>query len=309
MNGKAKGGLRTRLITALVLLPLVLAAFVFGPKWFVVIFLLACISLSVFEISFMLIPAFEQKLAHHGQTFHLDEHGSFGGRIPFEAYVFPGITIALGWLAMIGSALPEAAEATAGASIGWMALGVITALLIGTFSAKTIDLAAARAFGILISFCYGVLPWLVAWQLYLMAPHARYVLLVMAVTWLGDTGGYFGGRFLGGKIFGERKLAPVISPKKTWEGFFAGLGLSVVGALGLNLFFLGELGSVSLLIKIGLIGGAAAAVGDLVESTFKRFSGVKDSGFIIPGHGGFLDRIDGILFAAPVIWAILYYFR
>ncbi len=306
MNQKAKGGLKTRVITALTLLPLVLAAFVFGPEWFVVVFLLVCISLTVFEISFMLIPAFEQRLAHHGQTVHLDEHGSFGGRIPKEAYIFPGVTIALGWLAMLGSAWTDA---TAGASIGWMALGVITALLIGTFSSRTIDLAAARAFGILISFCYGVLPWLVAWQLYLMAPHARYILLVMTVTWLGDTGGYFGGRYLGGKIFGDHKLAPVISPKKTWEGFFSGLALSVVGALVLNLVFLGELGSTALLIKIGLIGGAAAAVGDLVESTFKRFSGVKDSGFIIPGHGGFLDRIDGILFAAPVIWAILYYFR
>ncbi len=306
MNVKAKGDIKTRLITAVVLLPLVLSAFIFGPSWFVVLFLLACISLTVFEISFMLIPAFEQKLANHGHTFHLDEHGSFGGPIPKEAFVFPGITIALGGLALLGSAW---ASATAEATIGWMSLGVITALLIGTFSAKTIDLAAARAFGILISFCYGVLPWLVVWQLYLMAPHARYILLVMAVTWAGDTGGYFGGRFLGGKLTGGRKLAPVISPKKTWEGFFAGLLMSVVGALVLNLFFLGELGSPALMIKIGLIGGAAAAVGDLVESTFKRFSGVKDSGFIIPGHGGFLDRIDGILFSAPVIWAILYYFR
>jgi phosphatidate cytidylyltransferase len=307
MTDKAKGGgLKTRVITALTLLPIVLVAFIFGPPWFVVLFLLVCITLSVFEIAMMIVPAFERRLAHHGQTYHLDEHGSFGGPIPKEAYIFPGVTIALGWLALLGSAWTDA---TAGASIGWMALGVITALLIGTFSSRTIDLAAARAFGILVSFCYGVLPWLVAWQLYLMAPHARYILLVMAVTWLGDTGGYFGGRFLGGKVFGERRLAPAISPKKTWEGFFAGILLSIVGALVLNLFFLGELGSASLMVKIGLIGGAAAAVGDLVESTFKRFSGVKDSGFIIPGHGGFLDRIDGILFAAPVIWAILYYFR
>ena len=127
----------------------------------------------------------------------------------------------------------------------------------------------------------------------------------MTVTWAGDTGGYFGGRYFGGKIFGDRKMAPLISPKKTWEGALAGILLSIVGALLLNLCFMNQLGSPGFIARLALAGGAAAQLGDLVESTFKRFSGVKDSGVIIPGHGGFLDRVDGILFAAPVIWAIL----
>ncbi len=258
--------------------------------------------MTVFEIAMMLIPAFERKLAGVGEAPAADETGKV--KIPKGDHVFPFITIVLGWVAMLGTTISPN-----DVSIGWMAVGSMAALLIGSFSAKTIDLAAARAFGILISFCYGVLPWLVIWQLYLMAPNARYILLVMTVTWLGDTGGYFGGRYYGGKIFGNRRLAPVISPKKTWEGAVAGLLLSIVGAQVLNLFFMNELGSRLLLLKVAVVGGMAAQVGDLVESTFKRFSGVKDSGFIIPGHGGFLDRVDGILFAAPAIWAILYYFR
>jgi phosphatidate cytidylyltransferase len=142
-----------------------------------------------------------------------------------------------------------------------------------------------------------------------MAPNARFTLLVMTVTWCGDTGAYFGGRFYGGKIFGDRKLAPIISPKKTWEGAIAGILASIAGAMVLNLIFLNDLGSMGFIGRLALVGGIAAQLGDLVESTFKRFSGVKDSGVLIPGHGGFLDRVDGILFAAPVIWAILYYFR
>jgi phosphatidate cytidylyltransferase len=149
------------------------------------------------------------------------------------------------------------------------------------------------------------MPWLVIWQLYEMGEHARYLFLVMAVTWLGDTGGYFGGRFGGGKIFGNRKLYPLLSPKKTWEGAISGLLLSVIGAVLANLFFLNSLGSMTLMVQIGVAGGIAGQLGDLVESGLKRFSGVKDSGTVFPGHGGFLDRVDGILFAAPMIWAIL----
>jgi phosphatidate cytidylyltransferase len=194
-------------------------------------------------------------------------------------------------------------------SVGTVAIAALAALLIGAFSAKSIDLAVSRSMGILISICYGALPWMVIWQLYRMGPEARYVILVMAVTWCGDTGGYFGGKYLGGKIFGARKMAPVISPKKTWEGAVTGLLLSVVGALVANECIAGGLGPTWVIVVVALFGGAFAQLGDLVESTFKRFAGVKDSGVLIPGHGGFLDRFDGILFAAPVIWAILYYFQ
>lgn len=296
--------LKTRLISALILLPLVLAAFLYGPSWFVVVFLLISLTLAVSEMSMMIIPAFERRLAGVDTPVDMVVKDGEERMVPHRAFFFPAVTVALGWAVLLFTVSGKAEVA-----VGGVALAALAALLIGSFSSKSIDLAVARAFGILISLCYGAFPWLVVWQLYKMGPNARYVLLTMAVTWLGDTGGYFGGRFYGGKIFGDRKLAPVISPKKTWEGALAGLGLSIVGAWVLNIVFLGNLGSFALMTKAGLFGGLFAQLGDLVESTFKRFSGVKDSGVIIPGHGGFLDRVDGILFCAPIIWAILYYFR
>jgi len=291
--------LRTRVIAAAVLLPVVLLAFTFGPSWFVVLFLMMSLTLCVYEMATMLLPAFEHKLlGRRPQTV------TPGAPWLSQRQVFPLITIALGWLMLLAST-----RGTAEASIGGVVLAAMAALLIGVFSSHDIDVAAARAFGILISLCYGAMPWLVVWQLYRMGPHASYIMLVMVVTWGGDTGGYFGGRYFGGKVFGDRKMAPLISPKKTWEGAVCSLVVSVVGALLLNLCFLNEIGTPSFIARLAVGGGIAAQLGDLVESTFKRFSGVKDSGVIIPGHGGFLDRVDGILFAAPVIWAILYYFR
>lgn len=297
--------LKVRIATAAILLPLVLLAFTRGHPAFVIAFLLLCLTLSVFEMAMMIIPAFERRLAPGLGLLEMTETDATGKqRLPGRAYIFPIIAVALGWVMLIAST-----QGSAEVAIGVVALTSMAAFLIGSFSSRSIDLAMARAFGILIALCYGALPWLVVWLLYKMGPNARYVLLVMTVTWAGDTGGYFGGRFFGGKIFGDRKLAPTMSPKKTWEGAVAGLLMSVLGAWIFGMVFLNDIGDFFFMGRLALVAGAAAQTGDLVESSFKRFSGVKDSGFIIPGHGGFLDRVDGILFAAPVIWAILYYFR
>jgi phosphatidate cytidylyltransferase len=125
---------------------------------------------------------------------------------------------------------------------------------------------------------------------------------VLAVVWFGDTGGYFGGRF-----FGKHKLAPQKSPKKTWEGAIAGLAASMTAALIFHFcLYQGLTGGFTTALACGFFGGISGQMGDLVESVIKRFTGVKDSGALLPGHGGLLDRIDGVLFAAPVIWFILY---
>jgi phosphatidate cytidylyltransferase len=118
------------------------------------------------------------------------------------------------------------------------------------------------------------------------------------ILWASDTGAYFAGTF-----FGKRKLFERISPKKSWEGFFGGALLALIFAYGLSEFF----HSISLVqwIIVGVIIIIGGTFGDLVESLLKRSIEIKDSGTSIPGHGGFLDRFDGLLISAPFIVAYL----
>jgi len=127
-------------------------------------------------------------------------------------------------------------------------------------------------------------------------PTGAWVFLAMALAWGSDTSAYFVGR-----KFGKTKLAPRISPKKTLEGAAGGLTASVVLAV-ITSFFLPALGVVDA-IALGILGGAAGQGGDLWVSVLKRSSGVKDSGGILPGHGGILDRADALAFTAPATWA------
>lgn len=137
-----------------------------------------------------------------------------------------------------------------------------------------------------------------------------WVILAFVVSWLNDTLAYFAGRF-----FGKTPFYPRVSPKKTWEGFGGGVLGSVSGALLTKAVFLmvpqpdGErfLLSWGGCVWLGLGAAVLGPVGDLVESMLKRAAGVKDSGRLIPGHGGLLDRIDALLFVAPwvYLWAAL----
>jgi phosphatidate cytidylyltransferase len=123
-----------------------------------------------------------------------------------------------------------------------------------------------------------------------------WVLMPLAVTWLNDTGAYAAGR-----AFGRHKLYPAVSPGKTWEGFFGGALASIGAAFLVRALFLGSLTTVDCL-AIALPCSVLGPVGDLSESMLKRAYGVKDSGKLIPGHGGLLDRIDALLFNLPYIW-------
>jgi phosphatidate cytidylyltransferase len=126
-----------------------------------------------------------------------------------------------------------------------------------------------------------------------------WVILAFVVTWANDTFAYFAGR-----AFGRHKLFERISPKKTWEGFAGGAAGSVVGALVTRALLPDDLAvlPVAATVAIGAGGAVLGPLGDLCESMFKRAAGVKDSGWIIPGHGGLLDRIDALLFVAPWIY-------
>jgi len=131
-----------------------------------------------------------------------------------------------------------------------------------------------------------------------------WVILAFVVTWGNDTFAYFTGHALG-----RHKLLERISPKKTWEGFAGGAVGSVVGALVTRALLLSDELSIGLAVAVGLGGALLGPLGDLAESMVKRAAGVKDSGKIIPGHGGLLDRIDALLFVTPWVYVCAAYLR
>ena len=120
------------------------------------------------------------------------------------------------------------------------------------------------------------------------------VFLLMAIVWLGDSAAYY----LGSR-FGRHKMAPVISPKKSWEGAAAGFAIALLAAGVWCWCRLGRLDPGILAVSAAT--AVMAQIGDLVESMIKRGAGIKDSGSVLPGHGGMLDRMDAMLFAAPVL--------
>jgi phosphatidate cytidylyltransferase len=145
-------------------------------------------------------------------------------------------------------------------------------------------------------------------------PQAEYLIVFILISvWGGDIAAYYVG-----KNIGKHKLAPVVSPNKTWEGAIASVVASVGIALlvfhfrdSINALFTHEPDAPTLqpdrlgwaeIVLLGLITNVAAQFGDLFESALKRGAGVKDSGTLLPGHGGMLDRIDALLFAVPVVW-------
>ncbi len=150
------------------------------------------------------------------------------------------------------------------------------------------------------------LPFLASFVVAMLSPAdgPRRVLTFVILTIASDIGGYFAGITLGRG--GRHPMAPVISPKKTWEGFAGSAAACLVaGALTLTLLLHGHLWQ-------GLLTGAAAVIaatlGDLVESMIKRDLEIKDMGTLLPGHGGILDRLDSLLVVAPVVWLLLFLF-
>ncbi len=120
------------------------------------------------------------------------------------------------------------------------------------------------------------------------------LLFAMVIIWVGDTAAYFVGRAVG-----KHPLAPHLSPKKTWEGTVASFLGSLIVALVFARFMTVALPH---LLAMAAVGNVAGQVGDLLESAYKRSAGIKDSGSLLPGHGGVLDRIDALILAIPVVW-------
>ena len=125
----------------------------------------------------------------------------------------------------------------------------------------------------------------------------KLLIFTFLITWLTDTGAYFGGKNLG-----RHKLSVLISPNKTWEGFYFGLTGAIVAAVLSKLVFL-SISWVEILV-MAVLASLFGQIGDLFESAIKRHCDIKDSSSILPGHGGILDRFDSFLFAVPVIYYI-----
>jgi phosphatidate cytidylyltransferase len=124
----------------------------------------------------------------------------------------------------------------------------------------------------------------------------KLIFFLLVVVWLGDAGAYYTG-----KAFGRHKLSPRISPKKTIEGLVGGITTSIIAAIVIHFTFFPEFPLPHAIIA-GVILSACGVIGDLAESLWKRSADVKDSGTLIPGHGGFLDRFDSIFFTAPILY-------
>jgi phosphatidate cytidylyltransferase len=204
------------------------------------------------------------------------------------------------------------------AGLGWlpMALGMAAGLamlfapepfwvaLLAAFAAMTLSLASGdlpHALSGPAALVLGVLYIFGAWRcaVGLRAFNPHWLMIALLVSWAGDTAALYMGR-----AFGRRKLAPSISPGKTWEGAAA----SVIGgmlAAGLYAHFVIPSFHLARVLAIAAAANIAGQIGDLCESAFKRGAGVKDSGSTLPGHGGWLDRMDSSLFAIPTAYAIL----
>jgi phosphatidate cytidylyltransferase len=127
----------------------------------------------------------------------------------------------------------------------------------------------------------------------------EWLLFTLLTTFAVDTGAY-----LVGRAVGRRPMAPSISPNKTWEGSIGGFFSAVLAALALGLVFDLDIATWQLAV-IGAVVGVVAQCGDLLESKLKRIADVKDSGSIIPGHGGLLDRLDSLLFSLPAVYYLI----
>jgi phosphatidate cytidylyltransferase len=286
-----------RIATAVVLIPIVLALTLRAPVWAVAAVVALVALLTIHEFL---------KLT--------ESYGVQPLRLP--TYIFTGLFFLL--LAICaGGETPLLSTGKFLTGMGFAA--ALAPFLFLTIAMRRADLrtgypaAAAAAFG----FAYIALPMAMLVQLRQQWAGAFYLLYLLLVVWAGDIFAYFVG-----KSIGRHLMAPRISPKKTWEGAAASVVASV--AVGWALFAHAEQIS-SALLRVGLITrrdglfgleqpamlpiilltiilNIAAQLGDLVESLIKRGAGVKDSGAILPGHGGMLDRIDALLFAAPVLW-------
>jgi len=181
-----------------------------------------------------------------------------------------------------------------------LAFGAATVIGLGAvvLLARTpIDEAFAGLGGLAFGVPYFAVPAAALYRIQALDPWLLFLLL--AIVWLGDTAAFYVGT-----RWGRRRLAPVVSPKKSWEGAIAGFVVSLASVVVWSVWRLDRVDGALLAIGVGTT--LASQLGDLVESLLKRGAGVKDSGDLLPGHGGLWDRLDAMLFAAPALLVLLW---
>jgi len=219
--------------------------------------------------------------------------------------MFGTVGVAEGFGVVVAGVMPVAAHYSEDSNLfpAWVApaLAFAVVLLLGAFlfRRERLEVIPPRVGTVTLAWLYCGL--LVATVVGLRRIGVGWVILAFVVTWANDTFAYFAGH-----AFGRHRMLERISPKKTWEGFAGGAVGSIVGAL-VTRWILPELEILSpaQMVVVGAGGAVLGPLGDFCESLVKRAAGVKDSGWIIPGHGGLLDRIDALLFVAPwvYVWA------
>jgi phosphatidate cytidylyltransferase len=182
-----------------------------------------------------------------------------------------------------------------------LAAMIVLSFLVGLFARHEPVLSVQSiAFTLLGVFYVG---WLLGYVLLLrlLSDGPQYVFSIFSIVWLGDAAA-----LVCGKLFGRHKLAPKLSPGKTLEGSMGGLLGSLCGALVAGRWLIGTF-TLGQCLAVGCLVAVLGQLGDLSESLLKRSTGAKDSGALIPGHGGILDKVDGILFAAPALYYYILY--
>ena len=264
MNEKNRN-LVVRIVTALLLLPAVLALLVLGGWWTAA---LVAAAAGACTLEYQLIT--QRRLG------------------PAEV------------LAVLGAALiPLAAAARPlgfTAIAAWILWGVFIAASVQGLFASDREHAPARTAHAVAGCLYGGLGLGPIAALRVGPAGLQWVISALVITWANDTCAYFAGR-----LFGRHKLHPAVSPNKTWEGFAGGVAGSVGGMFIARWVAFPALTTGDCL-ALGLLGAVLGPLGDLTESLLKRAHGVKDSGTLIPGHGGLLDRVDALLFNAPAVY-------
>ncbi|HET6143277.1 MAG TPA: phosphatidate cytidylyltransferase [Candidatus Acidoferrales bacterium] len=273
-----------RVLTAAILIPIVVAAIWWGPTWLTALVAAAVAILALWEFF---------SVAEH-QGFHsyrlwtsLAAVGIFGQQ--YYASRMASVT-------NIGEILVRVPRTNLEIILFGYVLG-IAAIVLGTRRpiSEVLPAISVSAAGLL----FIVLPFSAVVRLHGIDNFGAFLLLfTLVIVWVGDTAAYFVGRSIG-----RWKLAPEVSPNKTWEGAIANfLGALLVAAI---FGYWSKLPPIHMLAMAAL-GSVAGQVGDLFESAWKRSATVKDSGSLLPGHGGVLDRIDALILAAPAVW---YYFE